>query len=61
VNCTFVLITKSEIYPGITWNNAITYITSGLAIILLVGSFGIGSKIYEKFKKGKIELKKVYL
>lgn len=54
VNC-FYTLTVHTIYPMITYENIITYITLGLSFALCIISFIIGHLIFTKIKQPKIK------
>ena len=47
---TFVLITEREIYPGINWKNAISYIVGVVTLGIVFGVFSIGVFVYRSVK-----------
>lgn len=47
----YVLGTGVEIYPGINWTNAISYILCLVTVLVVIGVFSLGLLYYDKVKK----------
>lgn len=61
INISFVVTTGEEIYPGISWDNFISYIITLIGLIILTLTFLLGEFVYKRWKRELIEQKKVTL
>ena len=47
----YVKTTGIEIYPGISWDNLITFIVSIMTFLIVIGAFTLGKLYYDKVKQ----------
>lgn len=47
----YVKTTGIEIYPGISWDNLITFIVSIMTFLIVIGVFTLGKLYYDKVKQ----------